>query len=329
MSEYIAKILIVDDLEANLIALNAILQSAEAQIFPAESGNQALKILLEEQIDIVLLDVQMPGMNGFEVAELMRGNARTRDIPIIFVTAINKEEKYIFRGYELGAVDYIYKPVNNEILKSKVSVFIRLNEQKRIIEAKTKALKEKIELLEIAEKKLSQLARIDDLTGILNRRGFEEEFHREWSRSISYRSYFSLIMIDIDEFKKFNDTYGHVEGDKCLIRVAKTIEKALQRPFDGVARYGGEEFVVLLPETNQAGAIIVAENIRKSIEVLKIKNQDALAADYVTVSLGVITTMPQVGQEKKELIQQADKALYQAKGNGKNQIRIAAVDGEA
>ena len=152
MKEYVSKILIVDDVEANLIALKAILKSANAEVIAAESGNQALKIMLEKQIDIVLLDVQMPNMNGFEVAELMRSNSRTRDIPIIFVTAINKEEKYIFRGYELGAVDYIYKPVNNEILKSKVNVFIRLNEQKRIIEAKTQALKEKVELLEIAEK---------------------------------------------------------------------------------------------------------------------------------------------------------------------------------
>lgn len=323
MGDYIAKILIVDDIEANLVALKAILKSENTQVFAAGSGNQALKILLEEQIDIVLLDVQMPNMNGFEVAELMRSNSRTRDIPIIFVTAINKEEKYIFRGYELGAVDYIYKPVNNEILKSKVHVFIRLNEQKRIIEEKTKALKEKIELLEIAEKKLSQLARIDDLTGSLNRRGFEEEFHREWSRSILYRSFFSLIMIDIDDFKKYNDTYGHVEGDKCLIQVAKAIGKSLRRPFDEVARYGGEEFVVLLPETNQEGALTVAEHIRSSIEALKIKNQDAHVATYVTVSLGVVTTIPHMGQDKEELLHRADQALYEAKDNGKNQIGIA------
>lgn len=324
MKEYVSKILIVDDVEANLIALKAILKSANAEVIAAESGNQALKIMLEKQIDIVLLDVQMPNMNGFEVAELMRSNSRTRDIPIIFVTAINKEEKYIFRGYELGAVDYIYKPVNNEILKSKVNVFIRLNEQKRIIEAKTQALKEKVELLEIAEKKLSQLARIDDLTGVLNRRGFEEEFHREWTRSVLYRSDFSVIMIDIDDFKKYNDAYGHVEGDKCLIQVAKTIEKSLRRPFDTVARYGGEEFVAFLPETNEQGALLVAENIRQSIEALRIENQDAKGWNYVTASLGVVTTVPRVGQDKEALIHRADQALYQAKNNGKNQVGLVA-----
>ena len=324
MKEYVSKILIVDDVEANLIALKAILKSANAEVIAAESGNQALKIMLEKQIDIVLLDVQMPNMNGFEVAELMRSNSRTRDIPIIFVTAINKEEKYIFRGYELGAVDYIYKPVNNEILKSKVNVFIRLNEQKRIIEAKTQALKEKVELLEIAEKKLSQLARIDDLTGVLNRRGFEEEFHREWTRSVLYRSDFSVIMIDIDDFKKYNDAYGHVEGDKCLIQVAKTIEKSLRRPFDTVARYGGEEFVAFLPETNEQGALLVAENIRQSIEALQIENQDAKGWNYVSASLGVVTTVPRVGQEKEKLIHRADQALYLAKNNGKNQVGLVA-----
>lgn len=323
MSEYVSKILIVDDVEANLIALKAILQSVNSEVIAADSGNQALKILLEQQIDIVLLDVQMPNMNGFEVAELMRSSSRTRDIPIIFVTAINKEEKYIFRGYELGAVDYIYKPVNNEILKSKVNVFIRLNEQKRIIEAKTQALKEKVELLEIAEKKLSRLARIDDLTGVLNRRGFEEGFHREWTRSVLYRSDFSVIMIDIDDFKKFNDAYGHVEGDKCLIQVAKTIEKSLRRPFDTVARYGGEEFVAFLPETNEQGARLVAENIRASIEGLQIENQNANGLNYVTASLGVVTTVPRVGQDKEALIHLADQALYQAKNNGKNQVGFA------
>jgi len=150
-TKYIANILIVDDKPANLLSIGEILSRDNIRIFKAKSGNEALKTMLRENIDIVLLDVQMPDMDGFEVAELMRANKRTCDIPIIFITAINKEEKYIFRGYKLGAVDYIYKPITNEILRSKVNVFIKIHEQNKIIEHNTEELKQKIKELEEAK----------------------------------------------------------------------------------------------------------------------------------------------------------------------------------
>jgi diguanylate cyclase (GGDEF)-like protein len=222
----------------------------------------------------------------------------------------------------LGAVDYIYKPVNNEILKSKVRVFIRLNEQNKIIEAKTRALEEKIIQLEIAEKKLNLIARIDTLTEIFNRRGFDEEFIAEWYRAVRQDSDFSLLMIDIDNFKLFNDTYGHLKGDECLKSVANAIKKSLKRPFDEVARYGGEEFVVLLPETNRSGAIKIAEDIRKNVMMLEIENQHSKVFKYITVSIGISCIKPTVDIDRERLLMESDKALYLAKESGKNRFEV-------
>ncbi len=318
MEDYITNILIVDDTKANLIALAALLDSPNMNIFSASSGNEALKLLLKEDIDMVLLDVQMPEMNGFEVAEIMRANSKTRDIPIIFVTAISKEEKYIFKGYELGAVDYLYKPISNEILKSKVNVFIRLNEQTKIIINKTKVLEQTIAKLKQAETKLTYYARMDELTDVLNRRGFESEYELEWARAIRYNRKLSMLMIDIDDFKIFNDTYGHLEGDVCLKEVARTIKTSLQRATDIVSRFGGEEFIVILPGTDSKGAKVVAEEIRKNIENLKIRNEKSINSKFITVSIGITTTLPTRELNRKDLIEHADKALYRAKNSGKN-----------
>jgi diguanylate cyclase (GGDEF)-like protein len=322
VSSHSTNILIVDDTKANLISLEAILEGEDLNVLTASNGNDALKILLKGKIDIILLDVQMPGMNGFEVAELMRANNKTKYIPIIFITAINKEEEYIFKGYELGAVDYLYKPISNEILRSKVKVFIKLNEQTKIIEEKTKALEEKIVQLELIEKKLNYLIRIDELTGVYNRRAFREIFDLEWARTIRSNGSFSALMIDIDNFKTFNDTYGHLKGDECLKDIAKIIEKTLRRVTDKVARLGGEEFIVLLPETDSKGAQLIAEEIRKNIEGLEIVNEGVDTSEFVTVSIGISSVIPTKFIEEKEFINHADKALYTAKKNGRNMVHV-------
>jgi len=318
MDRYLTKILIVDDVEANLISLRAILKNPELIIYEAESGHKALKILIQEDIDIVLLDVQMPDINGFEVAELMRDNIKTKDIPIIFITAINKEESYMFKGYELGAVDYLHKPINSDILRSKVNVFVKLQVQSKIIEARTEELRKKIVLLEKAEKELYKLTRMDQLTGINNRRGFDENVELEWRRAIRNNISLTLLMIDIDYFKNFNDTYGHVEGDECIRKVATSISNSLKRPFDHAARYGGEEFAVLLPETDVIGGEKIAETIRKNIEDLKIENKLEGLSEVVTVSIGVASITPTSESQKDELIEKSDGAMYEAKVNGRN-----------
>lgn len=318
MDKYLTKILIVDDIQANLISLRAILKNPDWVIYEASSGNSALKLLMQEDIDIVLLDVQMPDINGFEVAELMRDNIKTHDIPIIFITAINKDESYMFKGYELGAVDYLHKPINSDILRSKVNVFVKLQLQAKVIEARTIELQNKVALLEKAEKELHKLTRTDQLTGISNRRAFDENLELEWRRAIRNKSQLSLLLIDIDFFKNFNDTYGHVEGDTCLREVACAILGALNRPFDHVARYGGEEFAVLLPETDVEGGKVIAEHVRKTIEDLQIENKLEGKSNVVTVSLGLNCEQPTNDSSLEMFVQKADSAMYESKLTGRN-----------
>jgi len=322
MEEFTIKILIVDDIEANLFSFRAVLAREGLQIFEANNGNTALKILMKEDIDIVLMDVQMPDINGFEVAQLMRENIRTMNIPIIFITAINKEERYMFKGYELGAVDYLYKPISNELLRSKVKVFVKLQLQSKIIEAKSNELKIKIEELEKAEKELYRITRTDQLTGVLNRRAIDESLDLIWRRAIRNKSSVTLLMIDIDNFKNYNDTYGHVEGDVCLRKVARMIADTLLRPYDIAARFGGEEFIVLLPETDVIGGKKVAEQIRKNVENMSIENSIEGDSGIVTISIGLAGIVPVSNDEKEMLLQCADEAMYRAKGSGKNRCLV-------
>ncbi|SHJ97616.1 GGDEF domain-containing response regulator [Paramaledivibacter caminithermalis] len=316
-------ILIVDDRPENILVLESILEGLELNIFKATSGNEALGLMLDYDFALVLLDVQMPVMDGFEVAELMRGSERTRNIPIIFVTAINKDQKCMFKGYEIGAVDYLFKPIEPLILKSKVKVFIELQKQKETLKKQTKLLEEKVDELLRLQKlnyKLEHLSTIDVVTGISNRRSFEATIQTEWQRAIRMNTPLSLIMIDIDHFKAFNDHYGHQAGDKCIRKVAEAISSSIQRPGDFAARYGGEEFVVVLPDTEKAGAIIVAERIRNNVESLEVKHACSGVSPYVTISLGVATLFPEKYNSAEELIRRADRALFQAKYLGRNRI---------
>ncbi len=316
-------ILIVDDRPENLLVLESILEELDLNIVKATSGNQALALMLEYDFALVLLDVQMPEMDGFETAELMRGSERTKNIPIIFVTAINKNKKCMFKGYEIGAVDYLFKPIEPLILKSKVNVFIELHRQKEQLRKQAEVLQEKVdELMRLRElnSKLEHLSSIDVLTGISNRRSFEEKIKAEWKRAIRSKTMISLIMIDIDHFKEFNDYYGHQAGDRCLEKVAKAIVSSTQRPADLVARYGGEEFVVVLPESDRDGAVFVAERIRSQVESLAIRHEHSSVSPYVTVSLGTATLFPQSQNSVEELIYRADRALFQAKYLGRNNV---------
>ncbi len=316
-------ILIVDDRPESLFVLENILKELNLNIVKATSGNQALSLMLEYDFALVLLDVKMPEIDGFETAKLMRENEKTRNTPIIFVTAIDKNKRGIFKGYEIGAVDYLFKPIEPLILKSKVSVFVELYRQKEKLKKQTEILKEKVdELMRLRElnSRLEHLSSIDVLTGISNRRSFEENIKAEWKRAIRSKTTISLIMIDIDHFKEYNDYYGHQAGDKCLEKVAKAIVASIQRPADLVARYGGEEFVAVLPESDRDGAVFIAEKIRNKVESLKIRHEHSSVSSYVTVSLGTATMLPQTQDSVEELIYLADRALFRAKYNGRNNV---------
>lgn len=313
-------ILIVDDRPENLLVLESVLENMNCNIIKAISGNEALSLMLDYKFALVLLDVQMPQMDGFETAELMRSNSRTRYVPIIFVTAISKEQKCIFKGYEVGAVDYLFKPIEPVILQSKVKVFIELYNQKLLMEKQSTLLKLRVqELTELRanNNRLEDLSIKDSLTGISNRRHFDQYIETSFKSSMRSGKPLSLIMIDIDHFKLYNDNYGHQKGDDCITRVARTMASTVKRPMDLAARYGGEEFAVVLNETDKDGAMIVAQKIKNDINELFLPHEYSYIAPHITLSLGV-AIIPNHSYSIKEFINRADKALYKAKKSGRN-----------
>lgn len=327
-------ILIVDDREENLLTLETLLERSDLKVVRALSGNEALAKILDYQFALVLLDVQMPEMDGYETAELMRGSGRSKSIPIIFVTATRIEREHMFKGYDLGAVDYLMKPLEPEILKSKVDVFLELHRQKLQLEDQTKQLDAKILELEVLQQELEEkneklelLSSLDGLTGLFNRRYFDENLIKEWKQGIREEEPLSLLIVDIDHFKMFNDCYGHIEGDDCLRRVARALHEALLRPVDIVARYGGEEFSAILPNTDSDGANKVAKRMMNNITELKIPHKGAATHPFVTVSIGISTVTPNRSLKLTNLLELADKALYDAKDTGRNAVKTRVLEG--
>jgi len=238
--------------------------------------------------DLILLDIVMPGMSGFDVLSVLKESEITRSIPVICITGLNSvsdEEK----GFRMGAVDYITKPFHQSIVKARIETHLNIVEQIRMIE---------------------QLCLFDSLTKAPNRRSFDDHMAIEWGRSMREQTYLSILMIDLDHFKKLNDTFGHQHGDTVLKEVANLIKSTIKRSADFFARWGGEEFTVLLPSTMLNGALALAEAIRAKIE----------AESSVTVSIGVASMTPSPESSITDFITQADKALYDAKRDGRNRI---------
>lgn len=291
------KVLIIDDLPTNIQVLSEILES-EYEIFFATSGREGIEIARAEHPDLVLLDIMMPEMDGFEVCRRLKEDPATQLIPIIFVTAMRSAEDEA-KGLELGAIDYITKPVTPIIVKMRVRNHMELKRHRDI---------------------LADLSLMDGLTGIANRRRFDEALEKEWRRAARSRSSVAIIMIDIDFFKNFNDHYGHGAGDDCLKKVARALTGAPKRPGDLVARYGGEEFVALLPETSMPAALGIAERMRQAILDLAIPHAYSDAAERVSISLGVAAATPGPDDDAENLVKIADKFLYQAKQTGRNKV---------
>ncbi len=291
-------ILIVDDVPTNVKILAEAL-SAVYRIKVASNGADALKIAQRERPDLILLDVMMPGMDGFEVCRRLKADAQTDKIPVIFVTAKNAESDEEV-GLNLGAVDYITKPFVIPIVKARIRNHIRLKQQADLLES---------------------LSLLDALTGIPNRRRFDEALVSELKRAIRDASPLSLLMIDIDNFKQYNDHYGHGAGDVCLQMVAAELSKGVVRPGDLVARYGGEEFVVILPETDQVSAVQIAERLRDRIENLGLPHAYSEVEPVVTISAGV-ASQARIPENcvPQTLSDAADKALYMAKEGGRNRV---------
>jgi diguanylate cyclase (GGDEF)-like protein len=306
------KILIVDDRTENLVTLEAILSTPGLDIIRATTGNDALGLMLRHNFAVVLLDVQMPEMDGFEVAELMRKSEKTKYIPIIFISAFSKDEGHIFKGYETGAVDYLFKPLDPVALRGKISIFLELSRQKQELEASRAQIEKQ-------NKKLTEMSVRDGLTGLYNHRHFQELLQREYALAKRNRSDISCFMLDLDYFKDVNDTYGHSFGDFVLKNFSTLLRKIIRKT-DILARYGGEEFVLLLPNTSLDGALTLAEKFRQKAEQF-LYQQNAFSK-RVTASIGVSSFFSHHPPSASHLVDYADNALYRAKAGGRNQVRF-------
>jgi diguanylate cyclase (GGDEF)-like protein len=296
-SESKPKLLLVDDQPLNIQLLHQAF-AADFQVFMATSGVKALLMCATHAPDLVLLDVMMPEMDGYEVCKRLKANPLTTAIPVIFVTAKNDDASEE-QGLDAGAVDFISKPINLKIVRARVKAHIALKLQADI---------------------LRNFAFMDGLTGVRNRRYFDEHLDIEVARAQRSKQPLSLILMDIDFFKRFNDCYGHQAGDDCLKHLANLFQSRIKRPADFVARYGGEEFVCLLPETPLESAYILAGSIREATQECQIPHAESSVSSWVTLSLGVATVISERPATGGELLKLADGNLYQAKNLGRNRV---------
>ncbi|MCS6119248.1 diguanylate cyclase [Shewanella baltica] len=290
------KILIVDDQPLNIKILHQLFNE-EYELFMATNGEQAIAICQKVQPDLVLLDIEMPGMSGFDVCQHLKADPETAAIGVIFVTAHFDEVQEV-KGFQLGAVDFIHKPINPIITTARVKNQFTLKRQSDL---------------------LHSIALLDSLTGVANRRQFEQRLPEIWKHCCRNELALSVVMLDVDFFKRFNDRYGHQEGDQCLRQVAKAVSDSLQRATDFVARYGGEEFICILPETKLAGAIHTAQKIVNAVQALHLEHLES-SFQEVTISAGVASVLPKSDLTWQTLIETADQQLYLAKESGRNQV---------
>ena len=312
MKTDLPKILIVDALPANLQILKEPLESLPVEVICANSGKKALTLTRQHEFALCIIDVMMPEINGIENAQLILQNEETKFVPIIFITALDYDENQVFRGYDVGAVDYLCKPINVHILIRKVSFFLKLYHQRLKLNEAKEELKKQKQILE-------KLASHDELTGLLNRRSLNITLGHEFARCQRYHTELSLLMIDLDHFKDINDKYGHAFGDFVLKSFAGRLTNTI-READFAFRFGGEEFVVLLPQTDIKGAIIFAERFREQNSREEFVSPTEKA--QVTVSIGVSSFREYQPKVQNDLIALADKALYRAKENGRNRMEI-------
>ena len=277
----------------------------------------AIRQILDIGPTVILLDLHMPVMDGFDILKKLQAHEAARDIPVLVLTMDTSIAAHK-KAFELGANDYLNK------IPDKAELVLRLRYHTRSYidhlerEATYQALLESKKKLKQMIAKLERSSLQDSLTEIPNRRAFDRYFEVEWQRAMRETTPLSLIFVDIDYFKQYNDQYGHLAGDDCLKEVAQALAQSLQRPTDMCARYGGEEFVVLLPNTHGQGATLIAERLRKRVASLNLEHKASSCSEHVTISLGVVTTSPMLKHDARDFIHAADEALYQAKKQGRN-----------
>ncbi|MBN2885366.1 MAG: diguanylate cyclase, partial [Chromatiaceae bacterium] len=272
------------------------------EVVGMHSGERALEFCRQSPPDLILLDVMMPGMDGLTLCRALKRATETASVPVLFVTAQTEALDQTL-ALEVGGVDFISKPVNPVVVRARVRTHLTLKAQ---------------------ADQLRDLAYIDGLTGIANRRCFDERLRIEWKRAQRYGLFLAMLLLDVDYFKRYNDHYGHQEGDACLRAVAEALASFPVRGHDLVARYGGEEFVCLLPGCDPEGGHAMAEQVRAAIEAFGMAHADSPVADHVTVSIGVAALRPEEGSAPERLLESADGALYAAKHAGRNQVVLAS-----
>ena len=296
-------ILVVDDMTTTLLLIHDLLKDTyEVKI--AKSGAKALEILESpNDIDLILLDIEMPDINGYDVCKRIKNNETIKNIPIIFITGRTSQEDEEY-GLNLGAIDYITKPFNKAIVKLRIKNYLDLK---------------------IKNDMLEKLSMYDGLTNIRNRRFFDETFEKTFNEIKRDKKSLAVLMIDIDFFKPYNDNYGHGQGDETLRKVAKALEKTIKRASDFVARYGGEEFVILLKNIDKTGLQTVANNLLNAVRELKITHEFSKIENYVTISIGASFYNSNSDITKLELLLKADETLYSVKNSGRNNFAILEV----
>lgn len=305
------KVLLVDDSPVDRVISEAFLLELGHDVILGENGQQALDLYREHNPDIILMDEVMPVMRGHEAARAIREH-EDNWVPIIFLSARFTAED-ISAGIDAGGDDYLAKPLDQQVLAAKMKAMERIsNMRKRLLEVS--------EELETANVELKRLADVDGLTGLANRRYMDRFLSHEVARCSRNKEPLTVIMCDIDEFKAYNDFYGHLKGDDCIKMIANTLMSSSKRATDLAARFGGEEFALILPNTTESDARRLAEKVRKSVEALNIMHEKSSVENYVTLSMGVYNAVPTKMLRGEDYLNLADKALYHAKQSGRNKV---------
>lgn len=329
----LGSILLVDDKPDNLRLLSTMLMEHQYEVRRVTKGVMALKTAKAAPPDLIVLDIKLPDIDGYQVCESLKSDPMTAEIPIIFISALDNVLDKV-KAFSVGAVDYITKPFQVEEVLVRVKNHLTLRTQNQQLIAQNERLQQEIQArkeieaalqksqleLQKLNQELDRLAHLDGLTQTANRRQFDYYLQQEWERLIAQQKPLSLIMCDVDYFKSYNDTYGHQAGDDCLRAVAQAISQAIYG-FPGlVARYGGEEFGIILPETQISDAQMIAQNIQQEVKNLQLVHAGSEVSSYITLSLGITCLIPQPHSSPFLLIEWADRALYQAKKQGRNCI---------
>ena len=290
-------ILVIDD-DQITVDLIITMFTTTTTVLTALNGETGLATASNDKPDLIILDALIPDMGGYDICARLKAMPETENIPVIFLST-DKQTEDELNALDLGAIDFISKPIVPEILKARIKNHMS---QKR------------------DRDKLEMMSAVDALTAVPNRRRFDEYLYQEWRRAIRNKYPLSLLMLDIDHFKSYNDTYGHQKGDKCLWAVTREIERHLRRPSDMVARYGGEEFSVILPDTPSSSAFELARRIWSGVGNLNIEHTGAPYVGHLTISIGLASTIPDGEQKLSQFIEIADQNLYKSKDSGRNRI---------